>query len=252
MADHPPLVDDIHVSQEIGDEQEPLLDDEGDDEEPISALPDGAAISLEATSTLNLVDVTHFRFGKKATLGVTGSNVDWSPALEADKRAKKFHEQGIRRSVAAILLVQSHRFPHLLLLQENSPSKRFLLPGGRLRPGEGDEDGLRRKLCSKLGVEETVSDASSNWDVSDRVATWWAPDFGDRMYPYCPAHVSTPKERLCVFLVPLIEPRTFSVSPAYELLAVPLFEIYGNPTRYGPLISSVPTVISRYRVNYVS
>jgi len=36
--------------------------------------------------------------------------------------------------VEAVLLVQEHRFPHVLLLQSGGDS--FRLPGGRLRPGE--------------------------------------------------------------------------------------------------------------------
>lgn len=96
------------------------------------------------------------------------------------------------------------------------------------------------------------------------------------MYPYCPAHVSTPKERLSLYVVSLMEPRTFSVSHEFELLAVPLFEVYSNAVRvfisfmqltipwnltlllaypcqarYGPIIASVPAVISRYRFNYL-
>ncbi len=36
----------------------------------------------------------------------------------------------------AVLLVQEHRFPHVLLLQSGD---NFRLPGGRLRPGEPGE-----------------------------------------------------------------------------------------------------------------
>jgi cleavage and polyadenylation specificity factor subunit 5 len=31
----------------------------------------------------------------------------------------------------------------------------------------------------------------------------------------------------------------------YTLLAVPLFELYDNFTRYGPMMASIPTMLSR-------
>ena len=48
----------------------------------------------------------------------------------------RYPKQGARRSVEAVLLVQEHRFPHVLLLQSGD---NFRLPGGRLRPGEPGE-----------------------------------------------------------------------------------------------------------------
>lgn len=46
---------------------------------------------------------------------------------------RKYNEEGLRRSVSAVLLVHEHGHPHVLALQEN---KEFRLPGGRLRAGE--------------------------------------------------------------------------------------------------------------------
>lgn len=34
----------------------------------------------------------------------------------------------------------------------------------------------------------------------------------------------------------------------YKLLAVPLFELYDNLHRYGPVVAAIPTMISRYRL----
>ena len=52
-------------------------------------------------------------------------------------RRCRYPKQGARRSVEAVLLVQEHRFPHVLLLQSGD---NFRLPGGRLRPGEPGAD----------------------------------------------------------------------------------------------------------------
>ena len=37
-----------------------------------------------------------------------------------------------------------------------------------------------------------------------------------------------------------------------KLLAVPLFELYGNEKRYGAVVSSIPYLISRFHLNLES
>lgn len=46
----------------------------------------------------------------------------------------RYQQQGTRRTVDAILLVNVHGHPHVLLLQVGAAY--FKLPGGRLRAGE--------------------------------------------------------------------------------------------------------------------
>lgn len=36
-----------------------------------------------------------------------------------------------------------------------------------------------------------------------------------------------------------------------KLLAVPIFELYDNTARYGPQLSAIPHLLSRYRFEYV-
>ena len=49
---------------------------------------------------------------------------------------RRFRQAGVRRTVEALLLVHLHGHPHLLLLRKAGGAD-FVLPGGRLRPGEG-------------------------------------------------------------------------------------------------------------------
>lgn len=42
------------------------------------------------------------------------------------------------------------------------------------------------------------------------------------------------------------------MSRAYNLIAVPLFEIYENSQRFGPLVASLPHVLSRLDLSPVS
>lgn len=43
---------------------------------------------------------------------------------------------------------------------------------------------------------------------------------------------------------------TFQVPKNLRLLAVPLFELYDNVQRYGPIISAIPQMLSRFRLNF--
>ena len=46
-------------------------------------------------------------------------------------------------------------------------------------------------------------------------------------------------------------PEVLSVPKNMKLLAVPLFELYDNTARYGPQLSAIPHLLSRYRFEFV-
>ncbi|KAL2970921.1 hypothetical protein AAZX31_15G164500 [Glycine max] len=93
--------------------------------------------------------------------------------------------RGIRTCVEAVVLVELFKHPHLLLLQiRNSIYK---LPGGRLRPGESDTDGLKRKLARKLSIIEDGD--GSEWEVGECLEMWWRPDFETLVFPWCSGKV---------------------------------------------------------------
>jgi len=193
--------------------------------------------------TLTLYNIDKYTFGVK------------EPKLEKDtsvkarlKRMKQqYQQEGIRRSVDGVLLVHQHNHPHVLLLQIGNTF--FKLPGGRQKPGEDEITGLKKKLTGKLAP--TASNYEPNWEVSDLLSIWWRPNFETLLYPYIPAHVTKPKECKKMFLVPLPESCIFAVPRNLKLLAVPLFELYDNAQRYGPIISSIPQVLSRFNFVYM-
>lgn len=45
-----------------------------------------------------------------------------------------------------------------------------------------------------------------------------------------------------------MSPVSHQVPKNFKLLAVPLFELYDNLLRYGPVLASIPTMVSRYRL----
>lgn len=201
-------------------------------------------VSASSSSVVNVYPLANYTFGTKEPK----MEKDTSVADRLARMKVNYMKEGMRTSVEAILLVQEHNHPHILLLQIGNTFCK--LPGGRLKPGENEIDGLKRKLCSKLAVNSPSF--PPNWQVGECVAVWWRPNFETVMYPYCPPHITKPKECKKLFIVHLTEREYFAVPRNLKLLAVPLFELYDNVQRYGPVISTIPQQLSRFQFNMVS
>lgn len=52
-------------------------------------------------------------------------------------------------------------------------------------------------------------------------------------------------------LIVLCNAEVLSVPKNMKLLAVPLFELYDNTARYGPQLSAIPHLLSRYNFEFV-
>lgn len=122
------------------------------------------------------------------------------------------------------------------------------MPCGELSPGEGEEEGIIRIINTTLGRDDGVK---TEWKVTEVVANWWRPNFEAPQYPYMPAHCTNPKEHKRLFLVSLPEKTLFSVPRNYKLVAAPLFELYDNSAGYGPVIASLPQVLSHFNFIYI-
>ncbi|KAM0903272.1 hypothetical protein ACQ4PT_018753 [Festuca glaucescens] len=201
-------------------------------------------VGASSSSVVNVYPLANYTFGTKEPK----MEKDTSVADRLARMKVNYMKEGMRTSVEAILLVQEHNHPHILLLQIGNTFCK--LPGGRLKPGENEIDGLKRKLCSKLAVNSPSF--PPNWQVGECVAVWWRPNFETVMYPYCPPHITKPKECKKLFIVHLTEREYFAVPRNLKLLAVPLFELYDNVQRYGPVISTIPQQLSRFQFNMVS
>ena len=115
-----------------------------------------------------------------------------------------------------------------------------------MAPGQDPREALSDALTKLLCKDATPT----KWQIRDVVAQWWRPSFEPPQYPYIPPHVSSPKECRTIYLVDLPEKATFAVPRNYRLVAAPLFELYDNSASYGPVISSLPQLISRYNPIY--
>lgn len=200
--------------------------------------------SQTGQTAYTLYPVSNYTFGTK------GPKIEKDSSV-ADRLARmkfKYEREGLRRSVEALLLVQEHNHPHVLLLQIGNTF--FKLPGGRLKPGEDESDGLKRKLTNSLSP--TSAALQTAWEVGECAGIYWRPNFETIFYPYLPPHITKPKECKKLFVVPLPERCYFAIPKNLKLLAVPLFELYDSVARYGPVISAVPQMLSRFRLNMIA
>ncbi|XP_063900749.1 cleavage and polyadenylation specificity factor subunit 5-like [Zophobas morio] len=154
---------------------------------------------------------------------------------------EEYQVQGMRRSVEAVLVVHEYSHPHILLLQLGVSF--YKLPGGELKPGESEEDGIRRLITESLCAENSKR---VDWEVVSTLCSWWRPNFDNCLYPYICSHITKPKEQKKVLLIQVPEVYTFVVPRNCKLIAVPLFMLYGNSQTYGPIISSLPVILSQY------
>jgi len=157
---------------------------------------------------------------------------------------ERYKEQGLQRSVEAVLVVHNHGHPHILLLQK--PNQAFKLPGGWLRPGEDETSGLVRKLRNLLSP--VAAALNHEWEIGECLATYWRPHFESNTYPYLPVHITRPKEVRKLFLVHLPERCYFAVPSNLKLVAIPLYECCEGHAKFGAVICALPHLLSRYRM----
>ncbi|KAG8912189.1 hypothetical protein FRC00_005070 [Tulasnella sp. 408] len=128
-------------------------------------------------------------------------------------------------------------------------------PGDYLKPGEDETNGLKSRLNDRLAPLGGADDPDEgDWEIGDCLAQWWRPNFETFMYPYVPPHVTKPKECKKLFMVQMPEKKVLAVPKNMKLLAIPLFELYDNAARYvvslllgyGPQLSAIPHLLSRY------
>ncbi|RSH82288.1 hypothetical protein EHS25_005998 [Saitozyma podzolica] len=174
---------------------------------------------------------------------------DHSVPTRIKRLEEQYAETGIRRSVDAIIVTTHRGFPHILVLQVANAF--YKLPGGYLDPTESDRVGLLTRLNEQLGIPHptkpgyVLPQGGEDWVVRDCLSTWWRPNFDTFLYPYLPAHCTTPKESKKLYLVTLPPQKTFAVPLNMKLHAIPIFEFYDNAARYGPQFAGIPYLLSK-------
>ncbi|KAJ0029806.1 hypothetical protein Pint_13444 [Pistacia integerrima] len=213
----------------------------------MSVVANGDSHETENTSdqsyVLDIYPLSSYYFGSKEPIPFKDQTLD----DRIQRMKSNYAAHGLRTCVEAVILVELFKHPHLLLLQVRNSI--FKLPGGRLRPGESDIDGLKRKLKRKLSLNEDGNEI--DWEVGECLGMWWKPDFETLLFPYLPPNVKRPKECTKLFLVKLPVSQKFIVPNNMKLLAVPLCQIHDNHKTYGPVISGVPQLLSKFSFNII-
>ncbi|RHZ72161.1 hypothetical protein Glove_245g20 [Diversispora epigaea] len=196
--------------------------------------------------TVTLYPLINYTFGTKEAQ----PEEDPSVAARLARLQNDYEVTGMRRTVEGVLVVHEHNHPHVLMLQ--IANSFFKLPGDYLKPGEDEIEGLEARLDERLLPVVTYNSNApkEEWQIGECLSVWWRPNFETFMYPYIPAHVTKPKEQKKIFLVHLPEKKVLSVPKNMKLLAVPLFELYDNSQRYGPQLSAIPHLLSRFNFIY--
>ncbi|CAA9962873.1 hypothetical protein CFE70_006301 [Pyrenophora teres f. teres 0-1] len=198
--------------------------------------------------TIRLFPLSNYTFGTK-----DGQPEEDPSVLARLKRLEEHYaEHGMRRTCEGILVCHEHNHPHILMLQ--IANAFFKLPGDYLRAEDDEVEGFKARLNERLapvGTQFTGEGVNDEWVVGDTLAQWWRPNFETFMYPFIPAHVTRPKECKKLYFIQLPRSKVLSVPKNMKLLAVPLFELYDNTARYGPQLSAIPHLLSRYNFEFV-
>ncbi len=164
---------------------------------------------------------------------------------------KRWAREGMRRTVRAVLMVHSNDVPHILVFQQKTEQGTVpFLFGGKLSEGESEKDGMARLM--KSFIMKTKSEDVCEWRIGESIGKFWRPEFDENLYPYVPQHVTRPKEEIMLFQVVLPPKCVFALRKGMAITAVPVHEIMKSGNEMGPLISSLPSIVSRFTFyNYV-
>lgn len=233
-----------------------------------SSHPPKIPLPFEANQpkTIRLYPLSNYTFGVKETQ----PEEDPSVVARLKRLEEHYNKHGMRRTCEGILVCHEHNHPHILMLQ--IANAFFKLPGDYLDEKDDEIEGFKKRLDQRLApVGGLAQDQTpGEWEIGDTLAQWWRPNFETFMYPFVPAHVTRPKECKKLYFIQLpkqskshrtTRPRlltdrhraaeVLSVPKNMKLLAVPLFELYDNTARYGPQLSAIPHLLSRYNFEFV-
>ena len=196
--------------------------------------------------TIHVHPVSSYSFGVKPARPEKDASV--AAAMLRHRRA--YEREGARRIVEAILLVNQHNHPHVLLLQSGGgggPIRDVQAPrreaqARRGRGGGGSREAAQQAL-PRVGAH---AEGGSAWSAS-RGGT--DPGSSPTTTPTSLRTSPGPRRPGAVFACQLPDTAMFAVPRNLKLLAVPLFELYANENRYGAIVASVPHHVSRFNLN---
>mmetsp|Transcript_4998 Transcript_4998/g.9948 ORF Transcript_4998/g.9948 Transcript_4998/m.9948 type:complete len:211 (-) Transcript_4998:1391-2023(-) len=165
------------------------------------------------------------------------------PALKLEYN---FFNQTIKQKfLCIVILLKVNNAPHLLLLREKKIKLKFALPGGSFKRDETEISALKRLVSQKISRK-----TETRIDSFHKIGKWIFPNNDSRVkYAFFPPHLKFQQKELSIFLIELSKIKDFEVDEKWDLLAIPLFEIYDKAGKYGSIISKIPNSITSYLVN---
>ena len=198
---------------------------------------------------INVYDVSKYSLGTK-------DDVPSTTSTDSTTTATIDGTEGTKQTVYAALVAHVHRHPVVFMLQDTA-NGQFSLPGGTVPPGEDEIAVLSRALNEKISPPEsaiTTGIVAPVWQdhiLQERLlATFWRPHANREIYPYLPVHITTPAERISVYLVELPDKCALACTKNTSIVAVPFYDLYNNNEVFGTIASSLPTLLSRYEFIY--
>lgn len=128
----------------------------------------------------------------------------------------------------------------------------LMCPGGVSGASMHSGDTIVDVVSSSAGLGGGISPC---FRVGDVLGKWYRPHLNPFMYPYVPPHFThdAMKEVRTMFLVHMDRSVMLQIPfEDVELVAVPLFDLYDNTTKYSPNIVSIPVLLSRVFINCCS
>ena len=186
--------------------------------------------------TLTIYSFSHYSFGSKEDSSIEEKE------SKLDKMVKLrniFESQGMVRSVRLVVLIHEQNHPSILIFKKKNENS-FILPGGKLEPGEDEESGIQRILEKKL------QSGNFNFDEVQHLSTWYRPYYTTSFYPYLPVHITSPKETEKWYIVSLPETLKMKIPSKYELISISFYDLNANTTSFGYQLSTIPILLSKF------
>lgn len=209
----------------------------------------------------------------KGSASVTDKEIEASYQRKINQLKEKFaksREDGPIQTTQLAMLAYKHDHFFVFLLKDQYNNYSLPTPSSIACVNDDIDD----------DDDDDDDDANKYYKLQNKelVSQWWRPHFDDNVYPYAPVHVATPVEQIKVELVELptkcriicvkngddegsggdsVDAKKRKLGDSGDssssktkrgnkkvVVAVPFYDIFANEKRFGPIISSLPQILS--------
>uniref|UniRef100_A0A060T7D0 Cleavage and polyadenylation specificity factor subunit 5 n=1 Tax=Blastobotrys adeninivorans TaxID=409370 RepID=A0A060T7D0_BLAAD len=206
--------------------------------------------------SIRVYPVSNYTFSVKQSQPEDDSN----PLARSDRLRQYYEQNGMRRSCEGVIVCHDHGHPYVLMLQIGH--NEFRLPGDFVSSEDDEIAGFKKGLDWRLAPDDlsllemdedtrSLAESKEEWEIGDCLAQWYRPNFESFMYPFIPPHITEPKECKKLYLVHLPQHKVLCIPKNMKVVAVPLFELYDNETKYGQEFAAIPLYLSRYNFEFI-